>query len=354
MGRRVTVLGLISFILILVLGGCRGTPKPPEEKFVYVVQTAPPNMLAQLAAGEIDGFVAWEPFNAQAVLEGKGRYLVTSKDIWKGHPCCVLAVSGALGDRAVMRALVWAHLKATRFLLEPAHREKVLQYVADFTGASRPVAEEGLRNTVFVEYPDEEAFKEYYRRLQGGGLLKKGYTDIGYQSESGFFADFFLRSYYDEVAARLAADPGWVPEPVPASVKVRLGYIDRDLHQVQVYVARREGFYERVGLVPGRNLEVKGYANGVAVMEGFKVKDLDAAYLGGAPATLKRVNDNIDIRILGGANIEGSAMVVRNGAGIERLRDLAGRTIAVPGLGTVQYYLLEKAVSAENLKIQMK
>ncbi len=345
---------ILALVVLTELAGCTRAVKSPEVKPVYVTQIAPPNMLPQLRAGEIDGFVAWEPFNAEAVLKGEGEYLARSGDIWKGHPCCVLALSSRYTDREATRALVWAHVKASRFLTNPANREKVLAYLMDFTGSSREVVEEALRNTPFVEYPDEKVFREYYQRLKAGGLIKLGWSDLGYSSEDQFFSDFFLRSYYDEVVAKLQADPHWAPPAVPASNRVRIGYIDRDIHQVQVYVAQREGFYQQVGLVPGKNLDVKIYSNGVAVMEGFKARELEVAYLGGAPATLKRVNDDIPIKILGGANIEGSAIVVRKGAGIRTVRDLAGRTIAVPGIGTVQYYLLEKAVSSENLKLQLK
>ena len=40
--------------------------------------------------------------------------------------------------------------------------------------------------------------------------------------------------------------------------------------------------------------------------------EIDVGYLGGSPATLKRVNDNIKIKIIAGANNEGSAIVVRS------------------------------------------
>jgi len=89
-------------------------------------------------------------------------------------------------------------------------------------------------------------------------------------------------------------------------------------------------------------------------MEAFKAKDVDIAYLGGAPATLKRINDNIAIEIVAGANNEGSGLVVRTDLNINSMEDLEGKTIAVPGVGTVQYTLLDKALREKGLRPVIK
>ena len=101
----------------LAISGCAGRQPASENKnAVNVVQTNPSDMAKKLAAGEIDAFIAWEPFNAQAVLNGQGKYLVQSSEIWPDHPCCVLASAYSLSDPAVLQALVWSHIKATEFI----------------------------------------------------------------------------------------------------------------------------------------------------------------------------------------------------------------------------------------------
>ncbi len=60
---------VLTFSLI---AGC-GTNKlssssEPKDQTIYIVQTPPGNMLEQLKNNEIDGFVAWEPFNANAFI----------------------------------------------------------------------------------------------------------------------------------------------------------------------------------------------------------------------------------------------------------------------------------------------
>ncbi|MGL4323418.1 MAG: ABC transporter substrate-binding protein [Beijerinckiaceae bacterium] len=51
----------------------------------------PPEMLAALVSGKIDGYIVAEPFNALGEIRAKARMLRFTGDIWKNHPCCVVA-----------------------------------------------------------------------------------------------------------------------------------------------------------------------------------------------------------------------------------------------------------------------
>jgi len=361
-------LTFLSFALIisamLMFAGCTGSTKKEENKpkdqvqkqdnSVFLVQTTPPNMLKQLEAKEIDGFIAWEPFNSAAVNEGYGKYLFKSPDIWDDHPCCVVAVGENFKNPQAIEAVTWAHVKATRFINDPANKEKVVKYAAEFTGRDEAVVRQALENITYVEYPAKERFEEYYDSLVGGKLLKKSVQDVGFADKDKFFSGFLNESVYQKVAGKLDQDPNWTPEAVPAAVKLRVGYLANDLHQLALWVAEKEGYYKNIGLEKGKNYEAKTFPNGVAVMEAFKAKDIDLAYLGGAPATLKRINDNISIDVIAGANNEGSALVVGSSGNINSVDDLKGKTIAVPGVGTVQYTLLEKALKNEGLRPVLK
>ena len=360
--KKLHLVGFTIMLSALLMSGCFGSngeegkkaEPPKEEKKVYLVQTAPPNMLEQLKAGEIDGFIAWEPFNSTAVESGDGKYLFTSEDVWDDHPCCVVAVSDNFNDSGTIEALAWAHVKGIRFINEPANKEKVTAYAIDFTGKDKAVVEQALANITFVEYPAREEFEEYYDSLVEGKLLKNSVKDIGFDDSEKFFTGFLQDSVYKKVSAELAKDPDWKPAALSGETKVRLGYLTADLHQLAFFVAEKEGYYREAGLESGKNLETKVFPNGVAVMEAFKAKDIDVAYLGGAPATLKRINDNIPIKVIAGANNEGSGLVVRSDLDIKSVADLKDKTIAVPGVGTVQYTLLDKALREEGLRPVIK
>lgn len=348
----------LTFAIVLaaavLAAGCAVTT-PVSERTIFVVTMGPADMLAQLKSGDIDGFIAWEPFNAEAVLKGDGRYLIQSSEVWPDHPCCVLAYASEYDDETVLRAIAWVHIQTTRFLNDPGNKEQVISYAIDFTGKDREVVVEALQHIEFIEYPDRQAFETYFEKLNQFDILANLPQDLGFASEEEFFNDFLFRTYFDDVRADLDADPQWKPDLVPADTVVRIGYLVADLHEVAIYVAQQEGYFQEVGLLPGQNLTVMPpYANGVAVMEAFKNGDIDLSYLGSAPATLKRINDNTPIRVLAGANNVGSAIVVGDDSGVDSLEDLAGKTIATPGFGTVQDTLLRMVAEQAGLAIQLK
>lgn len=328
----------IMVLAALIAAGCQQEQR--EEKKIIVVTMSPRDMVEQLRLGEIDAFVAWEPFGSEAVLNGYGDLIATSHDIWPNHPCCVVAATASL-DRDVAIAIVWAHVKATRLINSEENREKVIRYAMEFTGKSRDVVEEALKRIKYVEYPDKDEFIIYYQELKKSDYVT-GIDKLGYGDEKEFLNDFLYEDIYDYVAEKLKENDSWVPDKV--SKKVRIGYLTADLHQLAFYVAMKENYYEQVGLI----VEAKEFANGVMEMEGFRNGEIDAGYLGGAPATLKRVNDNIPIRIIAGANNEGSTIVARNAKSIE---ELAGKKVAIPGFGTVQDFLLRKYVEKIGMEI---
>ena len=125
---------------------------------------------------------------------------------------------------------------------------------------------------------------------------------------------------------------------------MRIGYLTADLHQLAFYVALKEGYFSEVGI----DVVKREYANGVYEMEGFKLGEIDIGYLGSAPATLKRVNDDVPIRIIAGVNNEGSAIVARDASSIKQL---AGKKVAIPGFGTVQDFLLRMAAERAGITI---
>ncbi|MFQ6050235.1 MAG: ABC transporter substrate-binding protein [Candidatus Hydrothermarchaeota archaeon] len=136
------------------------------------------------------------------------------------------------------------------------------------------------------------------------------------------------------------------PPEKPEKVKVRLGYLTADLHQLAYYVAKKKGWYEEAGI---EVIPVE-YINGAFEMDGFKANEIDVGYLGTAPATIKHANLDIPIQILAQVNNEGSAIVVGKDKGIKSVKDLKGKNIGIPGPGTVQHFLLLKALSQVGLE----
>ncbi|QLL15269.1 CmpA/NrtA family ABC transporter substrate-binding protein [Pseudomonas chlororaphis] len=82
------------------------------------VVVPPPQMVAHLQAGRIDGFCVGEPWSASAANQNLGFTLATSQAIWPDHPEKVLGCTRAFVEQYpnTARALVMAILEASRFI----------------------------------------------------------------------------------------------------------------------------------------------------------------------------------------------------------------------------------------------
>jgi NitT/TauT family transport system substrate-binding protein len=57
---------------------------------IKIIVLKPPEMIQALKQKSIDAFIAWQPYPSQAEADGTCRALISSADIWKNHPCCVV------------------------------------------------------------------------------------------------------------------------------------------------------------------------------------------------------------------------------------------------------------------------
>jgi nitrate/nitrite transport system substrate-binding protein len=87
------------------------------DRDVQLRVTPPAEMIANLRAGNIDGFLGPDPFNQRAVFDEVGFIHILTKDIWAGHPCCSFGMSEAFVQQNpnTFAALYRANLKAAAF-----------------------------------------------------------------------------------------------------------------------------------------------------------------------------------------------------------------------------------------------
>ena len=64
-----------------------GTPGPDQ---VALSLMSPADMVPALAAGQIAGYIVAEPFNAAAEVNGIGKVLRFTGDVWRDHACCLV------------------------------------------------------------------------------------------------------------------------------------------------------------------------------------------------------------------------------------------------------------------------
>ena len=81
---------------------------------------APPDMVANLRAESIDGFIVAEPFNQRAVFDGIGFIHALTSEIWDKHPCCAFAARTSFVEQrpntfaALFRAIVTSTVHCSR------------------------------------------------------------------------------------------------------------------------------------------------------------------------------------------------------------------------------------------------
>lgn len=102
------------------------------DRDVQLRVMAPPDMLANLAGGNLDGFIVAEPFNQRAVYEGIGFIHTLSVDLWRGHPCCTIAMEADFAQKHpnTYAALVRAMLRSAAYLNVPANRDAIVDTLA--------------------------------------------------------------------------------------------------------------------------------------------------------------------------------------------------------------------------------
>jgi nitrate/nitrite transport system substrate-binding protein len=81
------------------------------DKEVALITIPPPQMVANMKIGKMDGFCVGEPWNARAIAEGIGFTSVNTQDMWKDHPEKVCAFTAEFAEKnpktvkAVLKAL---------------------------------------------------------------------------------------------------------------------------------------------------------------------------------------------------------------------------------------------------------
>jgi nitrate/nitrite transport system substrate-binding protein len=101
----------------------------------------PPEMVANLRAGNLDGYLSPDPFNQRAVWEGIGYIHMLTKDIWEGHPCCAFAapLSFATELPNTYGALLKAIIDATQYASSAENREEISAAIAPENYLNQPV-----------------------------------------------------------------------------------------------------------------------------------------------------------------------------------------------------------------------
>jgi len=113
---------------------------------VQIHGMGPGDAVTAIEAGKIDGVFLPHPSPAQISLDGKGRSVVQSGEMWPNHACCSLLISGKLlrEQPALVEQIIKTHIKATEYV--NAHPDESAQIYAQKTGQNLSMVKESIKN----------------------------------------------------------------------------------------------------------------------------------------------------------------------------------------------------------------
>jgi len=111
------------------------------DKDIQIRVVPPPEMVANLRAGNLDGYLSPDPFNQRAVWEKVGFIHTLTKDIWEGHPCCAFACSQKFAETHpnTYGALFKSIVDATHFSAKPENRKEISAAIAPTNYLNQPI-----------------------------------------------------------------------------------------------------------------------------------------------------------------------------------------------------------------------
>lgn len=100
----------------------------------------PPEMVANLRAGNLDGYLSPDPFNQRAVFEKIGFLHMLTKDIWEGHPCCAFACSEKFATEMpnTYAALFKSIVDATHYSAKAENRAEIAKAISPKNYLNQP------------------------------------------------------------------------------------------------------------------------------------------------------------------------------------------------------------------------
>jgi NitT/TauT family transport system substrate-binding protein len=115
-----------------------------------------PLMQNALVGGDVDGYIAWEPYVSQSKFTGNETVFMYSKDIWPEHPCCVVIATDSFikknPDR--LEKFLKVHVEATNYT--NTHKNETAMILSKKLGTNINVELEALNHVEFIAIPSAE------------------------------------------------------------------------------------------------------------------------------------------------------------------------------------------------------
>jgi len=124
---------------------------------------------------------------------------------------------------------------------------------------------------------------------------------------------------------------------------IEVGYLPTD-HNAALLVAKHNKTYENNGL----NVKTVQINSGSNIVDAVASGDVDIGYVGITPA-MQGISKGVPIKVVGSVNMVGSGIVVEPNSTITSPADLKGKSIATPGVSSIQQVLLVYELQKYNI-----
>jgi nitrate/nitrite transport system substrate-binding protein len=190
-----------------------------DQEAVRIITIPPPQMVANMSVGNMDGYSVGEPWNGVGVKQDVGWTQTSSQDIWKHHPEKALVVNRAFATerRDELKAVMSAVLEASIWLDDLGNRKRAASIIGGqaYVNAPPDVIEARLLGEYDLGCGQTHTYTDDYMLFHGGGrvnLPRKAhaiwfmaqYVRFGYLSAAPEYAKvadaLILQDLYREVA----------------------------------------------------------------------------------------------------------------------------------------------------------
>lgn len=155
-------------------------------KDAKVITVPPPQMVANMRVGNMDGYCVGEPWGHRAIIDGIGITAVTTQDIWKDHPEKALGTTAEFVKKYpnTARAVTMAILEAGRWIdAGLQNKNKMAETVADKAYVNTSV--DAINQRILGRY--QNGLGKTWDDPNHMKFFNDGYTNFPYLSDGMWF-----------------------------------------------------------------------------------------------------------------------------------------------------------------------
>lgn len=198
-----------------------------NQKTSKIITIPPPQMVANMKVGNMDGYCVGEPWGGVAVKQNIGFTAISTQDIWKHHPEKAFVVNKKFseGRREDLKLVMKAILEACKWLDSPANRKKAAGIIgrASYVNAPADVIEARLAGIYELGCDQgQQIYTDDYMLFHRGGQVNFPRKSHGIWAMAQYVRFDYLKTApdYQAIADKLVLQDLY--KEVAASMKIKV------------------------------------------------------------------------------------------------------------------------------------